>query len=294
LSFFINAHAEELRGQFVAHEGKKELELVYAGTRYSFDFGLFAKQMGELIEQNVVDPELRRWIMPAFTTTTKNDVVVASILLMGVTQKYFDFKCRLMCGLPSVTLLGSKADWELILARLEKLKEYGEEPTQFYTLLKPVLLRFVSSFDDPSSKDTIDFWQNIAHYSGGGSGPRYYSGWITAFCFWDKDGKSMYRPSKHSDVMKEHARKKFEVLKLDDAIYHRIKSDDVPPGYSSVPVKVDDNGYKFDAAMIAGSVGMRHVKNESGPDFDTIKPESGWWMFEKKEVEKKTEGERLW
>lgn len=147
LSLFINAHAEELRGQFVAHEGKKELKLEYYGTRYSVDFGLFAKQMGELIEENVVDPELRQWMMPAFTTTTKHDVIIASILLMGVTQKYFDYKCCIMCGLPSVTLLGNKADWELILARLEKLKEYGEEPTQFHNLLKPVLLRFVRSFE---------------------------------------------------------------------------------------------------------------------------------------------------
>ncbi|KAI4171513.1 MAG: hypothetical protein LQ343_004251 [Gyalolechia ehrenbergii] len=277
LSLYINAHAEELRGQFVAHEGKKELELRYVGNRYSFDFGIFAKQMGELIEQNVKDPEIRRWMLPAFTTTTKNDVVVASILLMGATQKYFDYKIEFLCGLPSVTLLGNKADWELILARLEKLKEYGEEPTQFYTLLRPVVLRFVQSFEAPSSKETIDFWQRIAHHHAHGSGSAYYSGWITAFCFWDRDGKSMYGPWMTSNTKSDYA------LQLDGAVYHWIRSGEVPPGYSSVPVKVDDNGYEFDATMIAGSVGMKHINNEgSGPDLDTIKPESGWWMFEKK------------
>ena len=126
LSLYINAHAEELRGLFVAHEGKRELVLEYFGTRYTVDFGLFAKEMGELIEQNVVDPELRRWMMPAFTTTTKSDIIVASILLMGSTQKYFDFTCICECSLPSVTLLGDRADWELFLTRIEKLKEYGE------------------------------------------------------------------------------------------------------------------------------------------------------------------------
>lgn len=39
------------------------------------------------IEKNVVDKELREWIMPAFSTTTEHDVVVASVLLMGVVQK---------------------------------------------------------------------------------------------------------------------------------------------------------------------------------------------------------------
>ncbi|KAL9590166.1 MAG: hypothetical protein Q9203_001020 [Teloschistes exilis] len=119
-SFFVNTHAEELRGQFVAHQGKKTLVLRYGATRYTMDFGLFAKEMGEKIEENVVDPELRRWMMPAFTTSTQKDRVIASILLMGTTQKYFDFKCSLLCGLPSVTLLGDKADWETILNRLEK------------------------------------------------------------------------------------------------------------------------------------------------------------------------------
>ena len=60
LSFFINAHAEELRHTFVAHEGKKELKVRFeSGNRYSVDFGLFAQLMSRLIEENVVDPELR-------------------------------------------------------------------------------------------------------------------------------------------------------------------------------------------------------------------------------------------
>ncbi|KAL8853146.1 MAG: hypothetical protein Q9221_002028 [Calogaya cf. arnoldii] len=238
--------------------------------------------MGQLIEQNVVDPELRRWIMPAFTTTTNNDIVIASILLMGTTQKYFDFKCCILCGLPSVTLLGEREDWILILQRLEKLKEYGQEPTQFCNLLKPVIRRFVGSFDHPTNKEITRFWQRIAHYETGGSGPDYYSGWITAFCFWDKDGKSMHRAYDSGDE---------RTLKLDGMVYHSIESDAVPPGYTAVPVKVDDNGYMFQATMIAGSVATRYSRSPdcSGHDLDTIQPESGWWMFEKKKAEDKVE-----
>lgn len=286
-SIYINAHAEELRGQFVAHEDKKELELKYCGTRYTVDFGRFAEKMGELIEENVVDPELRRWIMPAFTTTTPNDTVVASILLMGATQKYFDFKCTIMCGLPTVTLLGDRADWNLILTRIEKLKEYGEEPTQFYTLLKPVLSKFVQSFDQPTKKDTIDFWQHIAHYISMGSGPTYYSGWITAFCFWDADGKALPMPQSSNrfgwalgDVEWEAKR---STLKLDGVAYPLVESDEVPPGYTSVPVKVNDNGHGFMAKMVAGSIGTKYSSSKGGnPMPDTIQPESGWWMFEDK------------
>ena len=49
----VNAHAEELRDRFVAHEGKKELVVRTAGSRYTADFGNVARQMTELIDQNV-------------------------------------------------------------------------------------------------------------------------------------------------------------------------------------------------------------------------------------------------
>jgi hypothetical protein len=118
--------------------------------------------------------------MPAFTTTTKSDQATASIIMMSAMQKYFDYTCGIACGLPSVTLLGQKSDWEEILTRAERLKPFGEEPTMFYGLLKPVLTRFVQTFDDPDSEDIRDFWQKIAHYSGGGSGPTYLSGEATS------------------------------------------------------------------------------------------------------------------
>ena len=278
LNFYINCHAEELRELFVTHQGKEELVVKFpTGTRYTIDFGVFAEEMGRLVQENVVDPSLRQWVMPAFTTTTRQDNIIASILLMGATQKYFDFKCCIMCGLPSVTLLGEKTDWEVIHRRLDKLETFGVEPSQFCNLLRPVLSHFVKSFDEPASEDTVNFWQRIAHYHRGGSGPSYYSGWITAFCFWNEDGKSLHAiPSRDG-----------ETLRLDDVAYHRVDSENVPSGYSSVPVTVDDNGDLFDAMMVAGSVGINCT---SGGDelangvvgLDTISAETGWWMFERK------------
>ena len=290
LSFYINAHTEKLRGMFVAHEGKKELVVKFpSGNRYSVDFGLFAQLISRLIEKNVADPELREWVMPAFSTTTRHDGVIASILLMGVTKSYFDFKCCIACGLPSVTLPGEKADWELIYHRLAKLETFGEEPVQFCKLLRPVISRFVKSFDEAASADIISFWQRLAHYYNMGSGPSYYSGWITAFCFWDVSGKSMYNVPNYGDDLEKVAWEKahYPLLHLDGVSYHRVESDEVPPGYSSVPVKVDDNSDKFDAMMVAGSVGINCTSSgskigEGEEDLDTVSAETGWWMFERK------------
>lgn len=55
------------------------------------DFGICAEEMGRLLEKNVVDPELRQWIIPDFSTTRRDDRVVASVLMMGTLQKYFSY-----------------------------------------------------------------------------------------------------------------------------------------------------------------------------------------------------------
>jgi Domain of unknown function (DUF4419) len=129
--------------------------------------------------------------MPDFSTTTNDDRVVAAVLFMGAMQSYFSYKMSLMCGLPSVTLLGERDDWEKIRARLDKLDQLGKEPAEFATLLRTVLDFFVKTFDDAKDPDVVDFWGRIAHSSSGGSGPTWLSGWITAFCFWSEKGAKL-------------------------------------------------------------------------------------------------------
>lgn len=129
-----------------------------------------------MIEKNIVDPSLRDWFMPAFNTTTNSDQATASIIMMSAMQKYFSYTCGIACGLPYVPLQGRKEDWDKMLGRLERLKTFGEEQTRWYELMMPVFKMFVKTFDAPESEEIKDFWQKIAHYSGGGSGPTYLSG----------------------------------------------------------------------------------------------------------------------
>ncbi|MCJ1240910.1 hypothetical protein MMC14_008914 [Varicellaria rhodocarpa] len=332
LSLHINAHAEEFRSFFVAHDGKKELCIQGWGSIHSADFGEMSQKMSKLMSTQVVDPELHSWIMPDFSTTTENDRIVASIIMMGAMQKYFSYGFSLLCGIPSVTLLGIRADWEEMLRLLEKLPNLGPEPAQFYALLKPILTRFVSSFDLPDSPETKDFWQKIADQSGG-SGPVYISGWITAFCFWDQDGKSLYTPTggSPSGSITDHLLGGSGLgYSLDDVLYHSVKLDEIPFGHLSVPIKVDDNGTLYKTIMVAGSMGIRikssrealaetHAyansrSSRTGPSGvliasedrpatpqallypDSLQPESGWIMFEavgETEESEKAKGEQL-
>ncbi|TVY68862.1 Uncharacterized protein LSUE1_G006828 [Lachnellula suecica] len=294
LNIYINEHPEDLRSMFRTHEGRKQLTFDWskdlAGSAlFGADWARFAYQIGKTFEKNIIDPSLREWFMPAFSTTTKSDQTTARIIMMSASQKWSSYGDSIMCGLPSVTLLGCKDDWEKMLERLERLKGFGKEPSIWYGLLKPVLTKFVETFDSPDSGNIKEFWQKIAHYTGGGSGPFYLSGWITAFCFWNDEGWCFHRPGQnpsHEDTTYSNEGPE-PVLSLDGARYHRIETKDVPVGWASVPVTLNDNGQITHAAITAGSVGMQisssSLKLRSGgenTEFDTIQPGSGWWLYE--------------
>ena len=131
-SLYVSTHSEDLGDHFVSHEGKKKLEIIYpSGDRHDGLFGIFAKKMSKLVDENIKNPDLRQWIMPSFSTSTENDTIVASVIMMGTSKDLFHYYYEFKCGFPTVTLLGEKSDYENIAVRLEKLQDFGEEPKMF-------------------------------------------------------------------------------------------------------------------------------------------------------------------
>ncbi|KAJ6450398.1 hypothetical protein C8R45DRAFT_1043532 [Mycena sanguinolenta] len=261
-----------------------------------------SRQMVGLLEKKVVDPTLREWAMPSFTTTTEHDKTVGAVtvLMMATLKQYFTygFDCS-CCGIPRVTLEGEKADWANILERLEKLKEYGIQTTAWYHLLRPVISRFVAAFDDPNSASNADFWNRVIHLESLGSGPDYYTGWINAFNVFGEKGNWLGYALKKEPVDGKApdtlSAKEFwptyrritqaqKNLVLDGTPYHRLDTSCVPVGYTAVDVKLIDNGVPFDAAMVAGMIGMQvsssgdPALSSTGTD-DVIRPISGWCMY---------------
>ncbi|KAF8670643.1 hypothetical protein AX14_005830 [Amanita brunnescens Koide BX004] len=236
-----------------------------------------SRQMTLLMESKIVDPDLREWIMPTFSTTSVADTTIYAIIMMASMKAYFSYGFGLTCGIPKVTLEGTKEDWQKIASRLEKLKEYGEDATSWYHLLRPVISRFVNAYDDPNSPELRDFWNKVAHFENMGSGPTYLSGWITAFCFFSGTGSrirvhEVYRRNRTSDQ-----------LVLDGVFYPKIDSKDIPIGFAEVDVELDDNGEKFDTTLVAGSVGSQICVGTDSVR-DTIRPLPAWWYVIMEEV----------
>ena len=166
-----------------------ELSVKVARVEWGLVVRLLVETMNAKIQENVVDPELRQWIIPTFSTTNANDWLVAGMVMMATVKEYFTFRCVLACGIPRVTLKGEKDDWVYILNRIEKLKEFGPETTAWYHLLHPILSRFIKVFDEPNSSENLEFWSKVAHFESFGSGPIYLSGWITAFMAFNEKGQ---------------------------------------------------------------------------------------------------------
>ncbi|KAK0630760.1 hypothetical protein B0T17DRAFT_461842, partial [Bombardia bombarda] len=284
LSTYVNANADQLRSQFVDHTGQLRLEIVVESLE-GLDHGAMAYQMTKLMGDNLRDPELRDWVLPAFSTTNKCDQTVASIIFMGTMQKYFTYSWGTRCGIPAVTLLGEMHDWikiaERCASRLGGLcaagASFGLGARRWYhDVLRPVLAGFIETFRAPEGPTAQHFWKGIVdRHEPNGSGKTTYTGWITAFCYWDEEGKCLHRKWGGASGGTVH-----------------LSRSDIPMGFVKVPVTLLDNSRPIPTEMVAGSVGMRVRKaDEKGDDnsygsygqpwegYDTVQPETGWFMY---------------
>ncbi|PFH48075.1 hypothetical protein AMATHDRAFT_49825 [Amanita thiersii Skay4041] len=183
-----------------------------------------SRRMTGLMERKIVDPKLREWIMPKFSTTTETDTTIYAIIMMCAMKKYFDSRFGLRCGIPQVTLEGTKGDWESILLRIEKLKEYGDDASNLYKLLHPVI---------SDSPDNLDFWNQVAHIDSQGSG----------FCVFDSED-SRISPADTLETQDSYV--------IDGVEYPRVETEDIPLGYGEVDVGLNDNSEIVKTIMVVG------------------------------------------
>ncbi|RBA08941.1 hypothetical protein FPRO05_07221 [Fusarium proliferatum] len=190
MNVYMSTHSEALRHLFVDHSGREKITV----EGFSWD-GIIGAFRGE-IQSRVKTGWLLDWIKPGFSTSTAQDDVTATVLMMGLMQHFFEYEGMMVCGIPSVTLLGEREDWVKLGEKVEKLKEFGDEAAGFAERLRPIMKRFVSSWgvDGEGDGETRLFWEQIVRAKkkwscGEGASEWDVSGWITGFMHWDRDGK---------------------------------------------------------------------------------------------------------
>jgi hypothetical protein len=206
--------------------------------------------------------------------------------MMASMKSYFDYTCVTLCGIPSVTLDGTKEDWLNIQTRLNKLDEFGESTKVWATMLKPVISKFIAAFDDGHNVDG-EFWDHIVSPVSRGSGSPTLGGWMTAFCAFDSKGAFIGKPGpvEAQLICRGNWNTDYEKQKyvLEGCHYPIIDYTEIPIGSVEVDLKVIEYGVTvYKTVMIAGNMGMKVTIGE-GEEGDRVQNEPMWGVFLKAE-----------
>ncbi|KJZ74557.1 hypothetical protein HIM_06153 [Hirsutella minnesotensis 3608] len=273
LNLYMTKHAEELRHMFVDFGGKQEI-VVLDWTWQSVIDGFKSA-----IQQRVKTKWLEAWLTPDFSTTTDNDKTTASVLMMGLMQHYFSFTGGIICGLPSVRLLGEREDWVKLQKKLDSLKQFGVEPSQYAQNLRPILNMFVQTWDKPKSEEVRAFWKQIVRADKVftcGAGPIEYdvSGWITGFMHWTASGELRVPEGVTGSK-----------TTIGGVSYQSINLNQLPVGYARAPLKMLDfptQGTNSMAYVVAGNIGIGRAQQTAANGRRTgvvSQPLSAWFLY---------------
>jgi hypothetical protein len=291
MNFYMTAHAddESVRSTFVSFDGKQDIRI--EGHSLASILPRFQIE----IQRRVKTAWLLDWIQPNFTTSTADDGMAANILMMGLMKGYFNYIASIVCGIPSITLVGAEADWVRLEAKLARLSAFGAEPAAYAENLKPVLSRFVRSFKAPDDPAIRQFWQDVVTATPRGricgESPYHVNGWINAFHYWDTQGKVL-----------PPANDRAEAVELDGVKYPWRDIKYFPTAFATVPLKIEDNGRNYNATALAGMVGKKierrlipgyagalqrigkSTSNDMGKqDHWTMEPVPGWFVYTEEE-----------
>ena len=255
---FVNKNAEQLRSQIVSHEGQKEIK-VYSKHDLLSDKDVDWDDIFNQFEQQLAantKGDIAKTITADFTTTGRTERIASQITLMNALKQYFKYVVGYMvCGIPSITLQGTVADWEKVLMKTQALEKYGMG--WWITQLEPILEEFVkAAAGHPNSK----FWKDIVmqdhpdRLRGGGCNiyekPTNLDGWFLKL-FPDVEKKTVPVSVPHSQGMKsEQVRVPFKYV-IENRQREVLKT--------------------YDMEMIAGFVGVEEDRQTYA-----LTPKIGW------------------
>jgi hypothetical protein len=191
------------------------------------------------------------WVRPEFDellpkrkfgTQSAGDEMMADAIFMSSSNPSFEEIAPFPCqnGIPSVTLLGTKADWIKLANKFIQLEQgvLGNEPRLYSLGLRPILNRFITTFDIPNDPTIRIFWNDMVTISLRQrlcETTDIVSGWINAFHLWDATGKPLSPGfTLTQTVGNSTVQSGEETVHLDNLIYPGRKIQDLPTAYSEV------------------------------------------------------------
>ena len=260
-------NAEKLRHQLVRHEGQMQLR-VYCepglidmpAEKWEPYFPQFTEQISEW----TVDSDLVTLLTNDFSTTTPASYVASQITIMSALQSYFKYQIIEACGIPTIYLEGTPADWQKLVQKAHQLRQYDLD--WWMDELEPVLQKIANS--SAGEVDTV-FWKSICRKKdmtvdeedegcGLGDPTELINGWVIKFYPYDEEGN----------------RSTFEGV--DDNVIALL-----PMELSSVPLEyVDALGKTLELELTAGLLGITEDSVTKA-----LRPQIAWFITREKTEE---------
>lgn len=265
---------EAFRSRLVSHQTKIELVvdtslngLPETNTQMLVPCSAFA----EAISKHV--PQEKRFLLNAeFSTTTDLERIAGAMVVMETYRPYFDYVFRIVCGIPSVTLEGTTADWELLASKVQLLHESDLELTWWTTHLQPLCDQFVRA-----SRGDVDqgHWKNLCKLV-----ERYgaddLNGWLLKFIPYVRKDRNELPTHRNPVLNLTSFDNQLNETSDTQFLITGCTSNMLPTGISRVPVTCQSKSGEFqNLQFFTGFVGV----SQSHEDF-SIRPVVSWAIAE--------------
>lgn len=261
----IRLHAEELRPLLVRHAGRKRLEVTLDGMLpdTADAWRAAVESWSKLLAAETDHTDLFEC---DFTTSTETDRIAGRVVLLEAYSPYYAVWMTHVCGIPSITLTGTVADWHAIRARVGQLGAFGLG--NWARSLEPIADHFVRAAS--GDIDTV-FWQRI--YSPADAyGGRVITGWIARLYPYLMAGGMPERPNTLLDLPIGEPR---DIPGRGGRYFGPgVRSSEIPARLSKVIVNINDRitGENRMLALHAGLIGC--TQHDDG----TLRPIAGWQL----------------
>jgi len=254
----INMASEEYRSRLVPHQGKESIIVCHDSlvkgcplNPWPSVLRMFSDQIADRIGEAT-----RAALVCDFSTTTPAERAASEIVLMDSLQSYYSFFAMTSCGIPEISLEGSKGDWERVREKIKLFRGFDLE--DWVDDLDCLLARFVAAFDGSVDRE---FWCSFYKFHDVSGGP-LVSGWINTF-FPYIFVEGFPRANESARLANQRAGSGPSLMNF-------------PGSLSSVPFVWDCHGVEYQMEMAGGFVGF-----SQDPDSFALHPEIGWIIREK-------------
>lgn len=261
-------HAVDLRERLVAHDGRRKLVVECEAVSDVADWRQAISGFAAGIA-DAIGPGLAHALECDFTTTGELERTVSRAVMMNTFRAYFDYEPLCICGIPTVTLTGTSADWRSIRERFDVIAEYNLG--WWHRRLVPVLDQLVASAEGRADRN---FWQCIWQPQEIYCGDDDVQGWVQRFFPYSGETGDRRNEMREWTLPRRAHRKPVEPPpERRQWLCAGVKSSDFPRGLARVPVRLrDPNGNATPLAILCGFLGVTQ------DDRGAVHPNIGWAM----------------